>query len=256
MVRVKAGFQASGVHAAWSLSLVLDGCIERLQPTDCRLVEEETLTLLRPGCRSQWRVPDDCDEARIIWFVFRPPLHWSDLLAWTATPFCLAGSPLSREVKAALLRAHRHSRSPHPNRAALVMNAIEGALLLCQSAVAVQRQARDPRIDAVIAHLTRHLDLPLTLEEAMRVACLSRSRLAELFKRQTGCSVMTYLERERMARARNLLTLTQMPIKQIAGTLGFDDPAYFSRRFSMTQGASPQRYRERAGEGVALTRSM
>lgn len=249
MGRFPAGFQARGAHAAWSLSYILTGQVERLHSTGNHLARAETVSLAKPGYPSHWRVPAASEDAQIVWFIFTPFAHWAPLLAWPdassgMAEINLAGSPLARQVRGALIRSYRISKSYHENRTALVLNAIEAALLFCQSAVSARHCARDPRVEAVIAYLLRHIDAPVSMQGAMRAACLSRSRLAELFKAETGMSVMEFIEGERMVRAQNLLSLTEMPIKEIARLVGFDDPAYFSRRFAGAYGKSPRVYRE------------
>jgi len=58
-----------------------------------------------------------------------------------------------------------------------------------------------------------------------------------------GASAMAVVERRLMHEARNYLVFTAMPIKQIAYTLGYSDPAYFSRAFRRSAGMPPERFR-------------
>jgi AraC family transcriptional regulator, arabinose operon regulatory protein len=79
--------------------------------------------------------------------------------------------------------------------------------------------------------------------ELARLVGLSTSRFSELFRLATGTSVLAYQTRLRMARARELLDTTEMPIASIAHAVGYDDPYYFSRHFSRVHGVSPSAYR-------------
>jgi AraC-like DNA-binding protein len=47
----------------------------------------------------------------------------------------------------------------------------------------------------------------------------------------------------KMQKASQELDFTDKPIKEVAIDLGFDDPYYFSRRFSKIIGMSPTKYR-------------
>ncbi len=55
----------------------------------------------------------------------------------------------------------------------------------------------------------------------------------------------------RLSRAKELLTLTPRSVEDIAATVGFDDPYYFSRLFRRKEGMSPTQFRvqEQAGRG-------
>ena len=52
--------------------------------------------------------------------------------------------------------------------------------------------------------------------------------------------------RDRIVReARRNLVYTNLPVSTIAYALGFEDPAYFSRTFSIATGLSPSEFRDR-----------
>jgi AraC family transcriptional regulator of arabinose operon len=86
---------------------------------------------------------------------------------------------------------------------------------------------------------------PITVAELARHADLSPSRFAHLFAEQVGVSAMRYLERQRMRLAEQLLDLTPRTVAEIARTVGYDDPLYFSSRFRAHAGMPPSRYRRR-----------
>lgn len=65
------------------------------------------------------------------------------------------------------------------------------------------------------------------------------------FKKWAGCSPIEYRNSLRLSHAENLLRCTDMQIKDISQTVGFDDPFYFCRIFSSRFGVSPQKYRKR-----------
>ena len=49
-----------------------------------------------------------------------------------------------------------------------------------------------------------------------------------------------------LARASELLVTTDMPVSEIAQSVGYADPFYFSRQFRSVRGCSPTRFRERS----------
>jgi AraC-like DNA-binding protein len=101
----------------------------------------------------------------------------------------------------------------------------------------------DARIKATIDTMSRSLGTTLTIDELARRANLSASHFAFVFRRRTGFPVLDYFVRLKMQKACFLLDTTNLPVKAIAGELGFDDPLYFSRRFRQVHGCSPVQYR-------------
>jgi len=100
------------------------------------------------------------------------------------------------------------------------------------------RQARD--------YLQSKVGVRVTIAEVADLVGLSPSRLAELFRRAIGTSVLAYQTRLRMARARELLDTSDLPVAVVGRRVGYNDPYYFSRHFSRVHGQSPSVYRARA----------
>lgn len=73
----------------------------------------------------------------------------------------------------------------------------------------------------------------------------SRSRFFSLFKDQTGLTPGEYLRNHRIAKAKTLLSKSNMPAAAVAKTCGMGDPAYFCRTFLKMTGFSPIAYRKR-----------
>lgn len=98
-------------------------------------------------------------------------------------------------------------------------------------------------IQQALAHLRENFAAKITIDELARMAGLSRSYFATLFKAATGYGVIEYVKSLRMARARELLITTPMSIAEIGRGVGYDDPFYFSRQFHAVHGCSPTVYR-------------
>ena len=106
----------------------------------------------------------------------------------------------------------------------------------------------DLRVRKAIDYLATDLRGPFDLERLARHCGMSVSRLAHLFKQQTGASPREYLERHRMQRACQLLRVTALGISEVAAEVGYPDAFYFSNRFRRAFGQSPSRFRgEREG---------
>lgn len=72
---------------------------------------------------------------------------------------------------------------------------------------------------------------------------LSPVYLNEIVKRVTGWSVSNYIRNEIILQAKRLLYHTNLTVKEIASSLGFEDNAYFSRLFTKATGKSPLQFR-------------
>lgn len=72
---------------------------------------------------------------------------------------------------------------------------------------------------------------------------LSPVYLNEVVKRVTGWSVSNYIRNEVILRAKRLLYHTNLTVKEIASSLGFEDNAYFTRIFTKATGKSPLQFR-------------
>lgn len=85
-----------------------------------------------------------------------------------------------------------------------------------------------------------------TVASLAREAGLSRTVLAERFTELLGMPPMTYLANWRMQRASALLSAGPMSLSQVAGDVGYESEAAFSRAFKRSTGVSPARWRKNA----------
>lgn len=75
---------------------------------------------------------------------------------------------------------------------------------------------------------------------------ISVSTLSHQFKKITGFSVFEYLYLCRIARAKYLLTKTNLSISEIVEECGFNDNSNFSRTFKRNIGVTPSAFRNRS----------
>jgi len=111
------------------------------------------------------------------------------------------------------------------------------------------------RISRSIAYMVEHLNQPLQVSTLAAQASVSTSHYFALFKRQMGTAPMDFFIRLRMNHARELLDSTRSSIKEIAATMGYDDPFYFSRVFKSVHQVAPAEYRRRNGPSRSATPS-
>lgn len=99
-------------------------------------------------------------------------------------------------------------------------------------------------LGAVVAHIRAHLGENVTSQDLARVAGCSVDTLERRCRRVFGRSPGQLILSTRIDVARGLLTVSDMPLAQIADLCGYADQAGFSRTFTRLVGIPPGRYRK------------
>jgi AraC-like DNA-binding protein len=97
-----------------------------------------------------------------------------------------------------------------------------------------------------MTHIETHLAERLTVEAIARTANLSTRSLMRLFRKQVGTSVVNFILRRRVARARQLLQQDGRTCAEIAFECGFGSVQHFNRIFRRLEKASPTQWRAAA----------
>lgn len=100
----------------------------------------------------------------------------------------------------------------------------------------------DP-LQRAMDYLAERLDSSLKVPELAALVGVSPSHLSALFRHATGGGVLAHHTSLKMARARQLLDTTSLPVRAVAAEVGYSDAFYFSRHFSKMHGQSPTDYR-------------
>nr|WP_199080661.1 AraC family transcriptional regulator [Pedobacter sp. ASV19] len=94
-----------------------------------------------------------------------------------------------------------------------------------------------------IVFMRSELANKFTVEDFSARHKLSASHFSSLFRQSTGISPMEYFIQLKIQQSCHLLYSTGTKIKDVAISLGYDDPYYFSRLFKKIMGISPKQYR-------------
>jgi AraC-like DNA-binding protein len=92
-------------------------------------------------------------------------------------------------------------------------------------------------------YVDTHLESPLETRELAAIVRMSSSHFTRSFHKTVGLTPHRYVIRYRVMRARELLATTELPLTEIAMTLGFSDQSHFSRRFHEWVGMPPGAFR-------------
>ena len=87
------------------------------------------------------------------------------------------------------------------------------------------------------------LESNLTIQKIAEELGIGYSNFRKLFKEYTGVAPAMYQQELRLQRAKEMLSTTNISIKEIAYRLNFDSPDYFSAKFKIKTGRKPSDFR-------------
>jgi len=106
-----------------------------------------------------------------------------------------------------------------------------------------RNQAHVDMISRARLRIREALESDLTIQQVAQDLGVSYSNFRKLFKEHTGMSPAIYQQDLRLQRAKELLTTTDLSIKEIAYRLNFESPDYFSFKFKAQTGRRPTELR-------------
>ena len=99
-------------------------------------------------------------------------------------------------------------------------------------------------IDRAARYIHLHLHTPITLEKVSQAAGISACYLSRMFRKETGISIVNYIQKERIEAACNMLVYSEYTASQIGEYLCFSNQSYFIRIFKKFTGSTPAKYRK------------
>lgn len=105
----------------------------------------------------------------------------------------------------------------------------------------------DVPVAKALRFIRDHARRPVSVEEVSRAAGLSRRALERRVRSETGASILDQIRRARTDQIARLLVETELPVCQIAESLGFDDAQHFARYFRAAKQVTPLAYRKSFG---------
>ena len=88
-------------------------------------------------------------------------------------------------------------------------------------------------------------DEELKIEDMAEAVGLGRTAFYEKIKHLVGVSPSDFLRQVRIQRAQQLIARSKMTVSEIAYSIGFTDPKYFTKCFKKATGMTPSEYREK-----------
>jgi AraC family transcriptional activator of pobA len=168
-----------------------------------------------------------------------------------AQPAIIRGTPRMRATMKQIFAEHaeRHFGRAH------ILRALCSALIGFVARELAERGAA--RLGATNPDLVRrfeelleqHLKDRWSVSQYAEALSVTPAHLTRVTRAATGHCASDLILHRTIREARRNLVYTTLPVSTIAYTLGFDDPAYFSRVYSTATGMSPSAFRESLHEG-------
>ena len=100
------------------------------------------------------------------------------------------------------------------------------------------------KLAEVAQNISTTYDQNLPIEHYANIYGCSVNQFTIIFRENFGCTPRAYITQQRLNTAENLLLNSNLSIKKIAESIGYEDPLYFSRIFKKRYGYSPREFKE------------
>lgn len=104
-------------------------------------------------------------------------------------------------------------------------------------------KSKNPHIIKILKYIEANLSQNLTLYQISSYVNLTKEYTATLFKKETGKTIIDYVNERKMIIAKNMIDSGQTCLKDVAFSLGFDNYSYFSKLFKKHYGSPPVKRR-------------
>ena len=231
----------------WQIILIEKGCgVVEFKGERCK-VEAGSLIVLPPGCWHRYK-PDQKTGWTTYWIGFSGDLA-DRMIGAAGFPSDGAVRSFKNNVPVIQLFAAtvtdliaNDNRSPFSAAASVPM--LVAALLEIHKNDQTTDDTSSSAILKAQMYITEHLSKTIDFEALAQKVGLTYRSFRYLFAKESSLSPLQYQLERRLARAKNLLASTDMPVKDIAETLGFNSTWYFAHFFQKHVKCSPISYRK------------
>lgn len=115
----------------------------------------------------------------------------------------------------------------------------------CECVNEKKRSENDELYKQILGYIHLRFDhFDLSLEGIAMELKLPVYYLSRFFKEKASCTFTDYITKLRMDRAKELLSSSQMSVRDIVNSVGYTDPSSFMRKFKKLEGITPGEYRQ------------
>ena len=114
----------------------------------------------------------------------------------------------------------------------------------CRNVISKKEEKSNDVINTAKKYIDDNFANDISLDDVSRRVNISPYYFSKIFKDELGLNFIEYLTSVRIEKAKELLTGSDMSMKEICGACGYTDPNYFSRSFKKNVGVTPTEYKE------------
>ena len=192
------------------------------------IIEGKTITLkkndaifLKPGCvNSRLDGAEHCEYVSFNFYLL-PDVK---LDFETFIPGCI-----SRDIKTLLSAFPQSHISPYYHSEEKLANMLNYILLELSDIVSIR--SSNEHIHKILNYIELHIRDKMSLESISKNINLSKEYTATIFKKETGKTLVNYINERKMMLAKELIISNEMSLVDVSNHLGYDNYNYFSRLF-------------------------
>ncbi|MFB5269175.1 response regulator [Paenibacillus enshidis] len=128
---------------------------------------------------------------------------------------------------------------------------------LIQSVIELIRHTRQSGrvkpVELAKAWIAENLSKDLTIQAIADHVYMNPSYFMRYFKMHTGLTILDYVTKLRMEKAKELLVNTNMRVQHVSEQAGYQNVKYFSRQFKQRFGCTPAKYRDKVLKNIEET---
>jgi AraC-like DNA-binding protein len=250
-------------HAELELAYCMRGSYEILLDRQPYTVGEGELLLISPMAVHE--IPPSYDsERQVLTLMLGPSLLREEYALFAATPFrtpVVSPADLTGEHTALLAALHEAAALAvaYTPAARLARLSVLYRIAAILSAALPQGEGDRDRELTKVAGIEPALELiwhsyrsPLRIEEAAAATGYGKSNFCKIFRRVTGETFHSALNRHRIRVACDLLSATDLPVAAVGGEVGLGEAKTFCRLFRREKGMTPGEYRKSARARTAV----
>ncbi len=113
-----------------------------------------------------------------------------------------------------------------------------------------QREMQDPILRRALEFIHTNYGSHISIRDVARALGCSERAVRLHFQDSLGSRPLLFLQRYRVARAKELIEYSDYALKEIAEAVGFKTVHHFTRTFTATEGLSPGAWRRKYLEGI------
>lgn len=116
-------------------------------------------------------------------------------------------------------------------------------LHVMEKLVVIKKEQQNP-VQVAKEWIKINLGDNISIKKIAQQVYMNPNYFCDYFKNQTGETILDYVTRARLEKAKELLEKTDLKIYDIALSVGYQDTKYFSRLFKQWMGQTPSQFRE------------